>query len=80
MAQSIINIIGALTPLAIKLILLYLEKINVDKETKKRFYDFIHAMERDSTITSTLRQKYAQQKDRVDAMIKEIEAREGIKK
>ena len=73
------SIITALMPLVIKLITMYLKKSNADLATQKKFFTFIDAMEKGSAVTSKLRKKYTQQKDRVSSMIKEIEAKEGVK-
>ena len=79
MASSILGILSSFMPVVIKLVLMYLEKVGTDKETAKKFYEFVDAMQRSSQIPSEQRQKYAKQKDRIDAMIKEIEEKEGVK-
>ena len=75
-----LTILTASMPLIIKIIIMYLEKANAKSETIKKFQSFVDAMQEDSNTTSVQRKKYANQKDRVSAMIKEIEAKEGIKK
>lgn len=79
MAKSIMAILAAIVPLALKIVGMYLEKSSATKEHHKKFYDFVDAMEQASTVTSKLRQKYAQQRAKSNAMIKAIEAKEGIK-
>ncbi len=80
MATSILAIITAILPMAIKLITAFLSKSDAKQETKKKWLEFMNSLEESADAPSRLRKSYTKQISEVDAMIKEIEAKEGVKK
>lgn len=78
MTAAILGIVTALLPMALKLITMYLTKSGAKIEAQKKWLDFMESLEESMTAPSKLRRSYAQQKARVDAIIKAIEEKEGV--
>jgi len=73
------SLIQALLPLVVRIVTYFLDKSKVEYEARQKWLEFIESLE-DSTDTPTrLRKSYAKQKERLNAILKEIKEREGDK-
>ena len=73
MASAILGLLSAILPLAIKIIMAYLERKEVDNEVRRRFMKFVESLETSMKSPAKLRQSYKKQGDRLDEMMREID-------
>ena len=59
--ETFASIIGAVLPVVLKLIALYLDKINADKKAKLAFLNFIKELEPQNASCMRLRKSYESQ-------------------
>lgn len=77
MGSAILSILSALVPLAVKIIMAYIERNELDNVTRQRFLDFIESMEGSMKVPSNIRKDYQKQGDRLRERIKKIKEQEG---
>jgi len=72
MGATILSIISALVPIAVKIIMAFLDKKDTDNVTRQHFLDFVDSMEKSMSTPSNLRQSYRKQGDKLRERLKRI--------
>ena len=67
-----LSIISTLLPTLISLITKWIESSNASKETKKKYIEFVYAMQQDVLAPKHIRDSFEAQSKRLDAMEKEM--------
>jgi len=80
MGTAILGILGAIMPVAIKIIMAYLEKSEMDNIVRQRFIDFVESMEKSMKVPSNLRKNYGEQGKRLRERLKKLKEAEKVDK
>lgn len=76
MINIIMTIVTALIPLAVKLINHFVAKKELEVETKKKFLEFVDSLDQDLKVPAKIRKNVKKQRDRLDELLKEMDAAE----